>query len=281
MIAKFVISHLEQQIGPFTESELKSKWNKGELLPIDYVYDEAKQDWILFTERFAWAIEANPPPIKMPVDKRRPKPLVRDAPVASPVGITPAGTAVKIINGIGELDLANPAAGQVEVVVQDGLGLKPEQPFRIQVRPHQPTEIMWGFPLNPVVGSDFEINIKAVDEKGVTCAQFAGSFVIRIAASEPREISVTLSDGLANIKITNTKAEGWSLTFHSLGGTDLRLPNDQKLEWLPGPAARLILDGPPELVAGEPLKVQVKAVDEYGNLAKTYQGTAVLQVKAS
>jgi len=92
---------------------------------------------------------------------------------------------------------------------------------------------------------------------------------------------VAIAGGLATVKLANTKAESWKLTVHYHGTRALRLPEAKTLEWQPGPAARLILDGPPELVAGNPLKVQVKAVDQYGNLARTFQGTVILEVKAS
>ncbi len=80
MGAKFVVSHLDVQQGPFEESELKAKWVKGELLPIDYVYDDAKQDWLLVSERFAWATNkpeaSSPPPLKdsLPRKARPPAP---------------------------------------------------------------------------------------------------------------------------------------------------------------------------------------------------------------
>src|SRR5579872_2706511 len=71
---KYVVSHLDEQMGPFDEAELKAKWIKGELLPIDYVYDEAKSDWILLSERFAWASAKaetdTPPPLNSATQRR-------------------------------------------------------------------------------------------------------------------------------------------------------------------------------------------------------------------
>src|SRR4051812_13633990 len=70
--AKFVVSHMDEQMGPFDEQQLKAAWVKGEILPIDYVYDEAKQDWVLLAERFPWAAKVQgedlmPPPPTSPV----------------------------------------------------------------------------------------------------------------------------------------------------------------------------------------------------------------------
>lgn len=307
MSPKFVVSHLDQQIGPFTEQELKSKWVKGELLPIDYVYDEAKSDWILLAERFEWALskEGAPPPLRPEAQKRKMPPAptpAQSAPQApmqhaamAPLEITSQtllkewkkpgaqGAKVKIVDGMGEIDLSPVSAGQVELVLQDSSAgtLKLQEPLRIQVRPQEPEEITWGVAAQHVVGNDLEIWVKAVDGKGNLCAQFADDFKIKIQGPEPREVIVRMTAGQTSVKVSNTKAETWTLTFHYEGKRNLRLPMEKSLEWQPGPAARLILDGPPELVAGNPLKVQVKAVDQFGNLAKTFQGTVILEVKAS
>jgi hypothetical protein len=334
MNPKFVVSHLDQQLGPFSEQELKAKWSKGELFPIDYVYDEAKKDWILLAERFDWAAgrsDGAPPPLK-PISalKKTPPAPVAAAPVAptpnmaqqkpveetliihAPVLNLPAAPSapavddpmptpttipvmhntpvkraqpakVNLVNGVGEIDLSSEAPGQVEVVLQDlsGGNLKMQGPLKIQVRPLEPEEISWSLSSQPVVGHDLEITVKAVDGKGTLCTHFSAEASIRVAGSEPRTVSVFLTGGQATVKIANTKAEKWDLSFQYSGSRPLRLPETKSVDWQPGPAARLILDGPPELVAGNPLKVQVRAVDQYGNLARTFQGTVVLEVKAS
>ncbi len=333
MSLKFVVSHLDQQIGPFTEQELKTKWSKGELLPIDYVYDELKKDWVLLAERFEWVAapaDSAPPPLKPIMDRKKTPPapvaqnlslqpnvnmsqqkptestiiihtpIIEDpmpsptslpmmhtqpAPVAAAKTLSPRPqpAKVKIVNGIGEIDLSPDTPGQVELVLQNASNgnLKLQEPFKIQVRPLEPEEIMCAFPSEQTVGQDLEITLKAVDGKGTTCTHFSDNFTIRIGSSEPKTLSVQIQAGVAMVKIANTKAEKWEVLFQYAGARTIRLPEPKTMEWQPGPAARLILDGPPDLIAGNPLKVQVRAVDQYGNIAKTFQGTVVLEVKAS
>ena len=346
MSLKFVVSHLDQQIGPFTEQELKTKWSKGELLPIDYVYDELKKDWILLAERFEWVAaptDSAPPPLKPNTDRKKipPAPVVQNpapqpnanmsqqkpaestivihtpilnlpqtpvvvqdplptptslpmmhtqpSPVVAPSVLVkanpqrPQPAKVKIVNGVGEIDLSPDTPGQVELVLQNSSSgnLKLQEPLKIQVRPLEPEEIMWAFPLEQTVGQDLEILLKAVDGKGTVCTHFSESFTLRIGGSEPKTMNVQINAGVAAVKLANTKAEKWEVSFQYAGARSLRLPESKTMEWQPGPAARLILDGPPDLIAGHPLKVQVRAVDQYGNLAKTFQGTVVLEVKAS
>ncbi|MCB0420902.1 MAG: DUF4339 domain-containing protein [Bdellovibrionales bacterium] len=47
---KYYVSHNDQQLGPWTVSEIVSKVNSGELSHLDYLYDESAEDWISLLE---------------------------------------------------------------------------------------------------------------------------------------------------------------------------------------------------------------------------------------
>ncbi len=290
---KYVVSHLEEQIGPLDEAELKAKYAKGDLLPIDYVYDDQKKDWVLLSEKFIWAQVrpevAAPPPIKEPVKKKRPP----EPPQAIEISgnnvmkewkkAVGQGAKVKLIDGVGEIDLSPLQPGDVELILQDSSAgmLKLHNPLKIHVKPAEPFAVEWSVPAQQTVGQDAEIAVKAMDRAGHACTHYDDRFLIRVQNSVGHEIHVDLKDGVALVKIPHTKSESWKLSFHYSGSRVLKLPEDKTMEWLSGPATRLILDGPSEYIAGHPLKIHVKAVDHYGNLAKTFQGTVILEVKAS
>ncbi len=294
MGVKFVVSHLDEQLGPFEEAELKTKWVKGELLPIDYVYDDAKQDWVLLTERFAWASNkpeaSSPPPLKeITVRKARPPEAPKPVEITGGTVVkewkkdTAHGARVKLVNGVGEIDLSPMQPGRVEVVLQESSAgmLRLQNPLKIQVKAPEPQILEWSMPATQAVGVDALIVIKALDGKGQLCSHYDDQFTIKIQASTNNDINVPLKNGQAAVKLQHTRAEAWKLSLHYSGPKALKLPAQMNMEWTPGPAARLILDGPQEYTAGEPLKVHVKAVDQYGNVAKTFQGTVILEVKAS
>lgn len=292
MNPKFVISHLDQQLGPFDEAELKGKWLKGEILPIDYVYDETKQDWVLLAERFNWAAAkpdaTTPPPLhETTVKKARPPgPQIQIGATVQEKSVEISGAhgaKVKLVDGIGELDLSSLQPGNVELVLQDSSAgmLKLQNPLKIHVKSAVPHTVEWTLPVQQSVGQDAEIHVQAFDGSGHLCSTYEDQFLIRVTGSIGQEIPVPLKNGQAVIKIHHTKAESWKLTFHYSGSRVLKLPEDRSLEWQPGPATKLILDGPQEYMAGQPLKVHVKAVDNWGNVAKTFQGTVILEVKAS
>jgi hypothetical protein len=181
MNAKFIISHLDVQLGPFEEAELKAKWVKGEIFQIDYVYDESKQDWVLLSEKFQWATAkaetATPPPLReVTVKKPRPQEL---APVAAaPATTAAAGAKVKLVDGVGEVDLTPLQPGDVELVLQDSSAgtLRLHTPLKIHVRPAEPFSVEWSLATQQVVGQDAEIQIQALDRGGHKCSHYEDHF---------------------------------------------------------------------------------------------------------
>lgn len=299
MSQKFVVSHLDEQLGPFDEVELKAKWVKGDLLPIDYVYDEGKQDWILMSERFPWAsgkVEAVAPPPLSDVTVKKKMPPEPPHFVSTQPSITiPAmtmpelkktsnkETSVTMVNGRGEIDISPLEPGRIELNLHHSSAgkIQLQSPLKINVRASEPRVIEWTVPVHQTVGEDAEVHIRAIDETGRICSHYDDHFVIRVQGPSNHDIPVKLAAGKALIPLKQTRAENWKVSLIYPGTRTLQLPEEKSLDWQPGPASKLILDGPQEYVAGHPLKVQVQAVDQYGNLAKTFHGTVVLEVKAS
>jgi hypothetical protein len=340
MSAKFVVSHLDQQLGPYDELTLKTKWQEGEFLPIDYVFDEEKQDWVLISDRFEWAkkpAQVSPPPIKaeQPKKKTIPPPAPKEAIVAAatspsihlsqvslsqitvptlnvpvpvevetpdaieltsagvertkieiipePVEVrsAPASAAtasngqLKMVNGVAVVDLSTLTPGQLELKLNNaGQEIK----LNLQVRSAEPARIDWSVkPMQPVAGTDCEVTCRANDKHGHLCTEFKGAFAIKAG---DKEYAFEIEKGLGTVKFQQTKAEPCEVRLLNRTDRQLELPNAFKVDWQPGPAVRLVLEGSPELVAGSSAKVEVKAVDQYGNLANTFTGTLNLEVKA-
>lgn len=399
MNSKFVVSHLDQQIGPFDEQELKMKWAAGEILPIDYVFDDAKQDWILLAERFPWAAKpivkentvSGPPPVKeghimkrtpppAPIQQPRsvpatpagttvvsaaniaegiklseplkleplkaqlfqpikvtevmkladtnympakpaavaaavatpsaapepepepePEPLpaataaattaaaapaIEQRPIAhAPVTVDmPAGARVNMVNGVGEVELTPMKPGEVKLLLQQSNSstmLKMTEPLKIHVKASEPVHVEWTVPAQQTVGQDVEVVIRAFDDRGLVCAHYNDEYLMMIRGPVSQDVVVKIQEGKALVMLNHIKSEAWNMSLQYTGSRKLKMPDNKSLEWVPGAAARLVLDGNPEFLAGDPMKVQVRAVDAYGNTARTFQGTVVLEVKAS
>ena len=50
MQEKFYVSHSSEQMGPYSIDEIVQFVAQGTLSPLDYIYDEEKNDWLLFLE---------------------------------------------------------------------------------------------------------------------------------------------------------------------------------------------------------------------------------------
>lgn len=191
---------------------------------------------------------------------------------------------VEIKDGVAEVSLASLPPGLVEVSLHDsaiGSPLQAPEPLKINVKAAEPREVRWSLPTEQVAGQELSIRITAVDERDMVCTHFQDHFVLQVESPDSHQIDVRMEKGQALVKMNHTKAESWVLKLEYKGQKTLKTPQAHRIEWMAGPAIRLILDGPQEYLAGNPLKVHVKAVDAYGNLAKTFHGTVILDVKAS
>jgi hypothetical protein len=50
MATTYYVSHSGQQMGPYPIDEIVGLVSEGTLSPLDYIFDESKQDWVLFME---------------------------------------------------------------------------------------------------------------------------------------------------------------------------------------------------------------------------------------
>lgn len=302
---KYIVQHQDEQLGPFEEHELKQRWEAGTILGIDYVYDEGKQDWVLLAECFRWAaaghlddtmpVKIQPPAMTEEIalePEVEPEveavelpelPPVAPAPVpkvaaAKPVAAKHAAE-VRMVDGRGELTLGELKPGHLSVRIMHE-GLEAEE-LHLDVRPAEPVRVRWTPPASHVVGHELELRFEAVDADDRVCAGFSGEFTVVTGGGAKKRHDVKTIDGVGVVRWTHTKAEAWTVHLEHRGRSPLVLPAKHKLEWLAGPAHRLVVDGPTDFHAGMPLKVQVKAVDAYGNVARDFQGTVVLDVKAS
>lgn len=71
-MSKYYVSHQEQQMGPYTVDEVVNLVAQGTLSPLDYIYDPAKEDWLLFLDH---------PDLGDRVKELKPKTAPRPAPV--------------------------------------------------------------------------------------------------------------------------------------------------------------------------------------------------------
>ena len=300
---KFIVSHEDQQLGPFDEAELREKWTSGAILAVDYVYDEAKQDWIMVAERFRWAANGTltdtvrmpvrptsvteemtveleitpeqlpPPPPASPSLHATPPVLIIPPVIATAAGVPPR--AIRLTDGYGEISLDALNAGSFELSMR-GEDL-PTTKIRLDLLNSEPTAVLWSLPATVEVDHPLRVDLRVVDAQGRTCVRFERALTVVLAG---KRHSVQTIDGTGRLEITQQVAETVSVHLEIDPALTLEMPAKQTVEWLAGPAVKLVVDGPTEPEAGIPLKVRVKALDRFGNVARSYQGVVNLEVKA-
>lgn len=302
MAKTYIVSHMHQQLGPFSEAELKDQWKRGEFLPIDYVYVEEKSDWMLFSEVFEWA---------RPQETGLPPPIMDRTPVAPPpnksevvreetrsdfsettqvpqtsiyLNTKKACPEVNLVGGVGQIDMGALPAGEIELVMNPNSDAKLSltTPIRLNVCPADPHSVKWNLPQQITVGEDVEVLLHVVDVSGNVCTSFVGEFELKISGDElPETHMLSVQNGVARAKLRNQKTRTWDIVLINKNDKRLELPKEHTLKWLPGPAVQLVLDGPTQFIAGRPFQLAVRAVDRYGNLADNFQGRIQFDIKAS
>lgn len=87
MSSAYYVSHSGHQMGPYTVVEIVSLIKAGKLSPLDYIFDESSNDWILFLEHKELKAE-----VKSLKPSVAPKPHVKKIPgIAQQSGSGPSG----------------------------------------------------------------------------------------------------------------------------------------------------------------------------------------------
>ncbi len=368
MQEKFSVSHKGQELGPFTRDELIAKIKSNDLSPLDYIYVDAKSDWVPLAEfmpdvsaarspqrppptsNAKTMISARPPlepppgatpkadattnaprlsnelesdaiektllnntalmalamtePAQEPVKKKAPllelqsgrlsfktetqkvKPPT-DGPVEIKTDIKVGS--LQLRDGVGTIELLQYTAGKVTIALRDdknvGLGGGHTEEIIVNAAPAARMTIKG--PSEATAGETSRFQVEAVDKWGNFDAHFGGVISATISGSVSGSVfgageggdEVRFVNGRATFNVSTKKAEVLHVKLTDSGKTGLDLSASCQVNYIAGPAARLLVTTPGEsLVAGQAVKVQVKAVDQYGNLATTCNETIKLEV---
>lgn len=285
----YIVSHIGQELGPYSESELKNLWEKKEILPIDYVFDEAKQDWYLITEIFSWAgyltSTATPPALTKIKVKEDPPP--KDVILRRPKNV-PYRTQFK--SGQAKVDLTDLAKtpGAFTLKEVPGSSLKFKESFQIEIRPAIPRKLMVRVPYTIQAGQKIDVKIDAVDEGHHFCPNLSGFAELSIRCETFTRVErIEILQGLGHFSFTHTRAEKISFEISDLreiiDQDVLRLETEPAchLQIIPGPAMHISAVGPTEFTVGQNIQIELQAVDQYGNFVQNFSATVDIEANKS
>lgn len=329
MQQRYSVSHNGQEVGPFTKDEILQKLKIDELFPTDYVYVEAKADWIALIEFAPDAFSVETPKVVPPVKKsndavldastlpeislRAPEPepvvkvektpkIIPPVPKKVETKVEPKVEAVKtstpkiatqkeenkksesktdlvtLEGGVGTIELLQYTAGEVQLEIKsDKLKSDGTEKFVVSAAPA--TTLKLNGPEQLTAGESCCLEIEATDKWGNCDTQFSGK--VSVSLSEGAEVKggeVTFKQGRGVFEFVSKKAEKITATLGKSGSLDTSAT--WAVLYQAGPAVKLVVESPTEVVAGQPIKVQVRAVDQFGNLATTCNESVKLAVNA-
>jgi hypothetical protein len=124
-------------------------------------------------------------------------------------------------------------------------------------------------------GESIDLKI-AVFRENVAATDFAGEVQIIATGSLSGGGVVQILDGIGSAKLVGETAELVKISLSDPFPPDLAVGEPIEVELLPGPASALILDPIPTALAGVAQEIGISAVDQFGNIDKSFFGTATL-----
>ncbi len=266
MQATFYVSHEGEQLGPFSLEEIAIQVKNSTLLPIDYVFVEDKDDWVLVCEY-------------QPIND-----LLNNNEFMSESEKSELDLGDKIINDDHE------SLKPIELFEDSVLNEIKEEPEGLELFEEQkqdefsssfdelredsedkifsmPTQSPEGFFKNE--NGDNEIEEKVDDlESTIDLFDESSSFVDGEVFSENDIVSI--NNGVAILNFTHKIAGKIKLSFFSQNNPELKLQKPVELVVKPGHVEKIFCQLPPKAEVGQKIALKFKAVDSFGNTDTSY-----------
>lgn len=194
---------------------------------------------------------------------------------------TKTGT-ITLKDGVGFIELLQYSAGVVKLNLFEDkkLGIQTAQSAELTVKSAPAVKFTLRGPGGEIqAGQSSTLHVEAHDKWGNVDAEFSGTVGVTLAnGTEVGEVN--LAEGRGTIAFSWTKAEPLAVRLRDSAKTGLDASATCSLTYIAGPATRLVIVSPEETTAGQPVKVQVKALDQYGNLATTCNEAIKIEVSS-
>ncbi|MGE3388007.1 MAG: hypothetical protein AB7K41_14855 [Bdellovibrionales bacterium] len=192
-------------------------------------------------------------------------------PAAATAAVTTQQT-LKFQGGVGQVSLKQLQAGRVMIKLQDnGTNISLPVETVVNVEPGPAKTITWLSPNHCKAGEEIEVALVSRDAFDNITSAHSGDMEIVVKGQKSEKHKVNFVSGRAAVKLKWTVAETVTLELNC-PDSKLALPAPLTIDIYSGPAVRLLVETPPNAVAGESMPFTVKAVDQYGNLATDFKG---------
>lgn len=308
----YIVSHLGQEMGPYNESELKALWEKKQILPMDYIFDAEKEDWFVIADVFEWAqhltstsiplakktepLKAEEPPsldkvertltnFAIKTDKTVKIQAKEDPPPPEIIFRRPKNMAYETQFSAGEarIDLSDLSKTPGSFVLKElpGSPIRFKEAFQIEVHPAVAKKISISTSASVLAGQAMNVKIEAVDENGHFCPTVDGSIGLSIHfENEVRLERVQILKGLGHFSFYHTRAEKIGFEISSTI-ENLEVGAMVYTQVQAGPATHMSVLGNKQFIAGQPIQLQLQAVDQFGNFVQSFSAKVDIEADKS
>lgn len=258
MQSSFIVVHNQQEVGPLTETEVRERLTRGDLLPIDYYYDEALGDWALVETRFTPLVPGDStqitatdipiatapypaPPDVPPPQEQVARRIVRPATTPPPTVPTP----VKPV-----MNQEKKTAAQNKVSAEQKV---------ISPPPPTPTPSVIAIPPTPPAKSREPSP--------------------ELTAAESRSERVEMVGGVTTVSLKQIRAGVVVVRLKEPTDKSIRSSAPAHIEVKPGKAAAIAWNCQSQITAGQMFSIEVTCKDNFGNASDQFEGDMELTLK--
>lgn len=245
MSRKYIVSHAGQELGPFSDSELRRMVKSHELLPIDYIYDEDMKDWVMIGERID--LHAEPAPSTSPAS-------------ISTLGSTNRGDELPPPASV--IMRKNPVPQSTQST--KSISLPPPQTSSQSQLPTEPYAQL----AKPVASKP---SVAPIDEDSPTQTQAKLQSSPSPTTFDPGRIK--FKSGVGEISLDPRVAGTIHLGIKECSTSGVSLPPQAELTVQSAQAKKLLWNLRGQVPAGEELKVEIVAKDDFDNVSKSFSAS--------
>ncbi len=186
---------------------------------------------------------------------------------------------IELKNGKAELTLADlKISGDFIIELENGELTEKTAHAAIAVQPNQVSELEIAVADKVSVGDQAILQVLAKDQFGNIATQCDASFELKSTGQAQFTGNMKLQRGIAQVQIRSTLVETIEISLQNIDHEKPVNCSPKKVQFVAGPAVRLVVVTPQSAVAGEKVNVEVKALDQFGNLSEGFSSSVNMKI---
>ncbi len=267
MQSSFIVVHNQQEVGPLTEMEVRERLTRGDLLPIDYYYDEVLGDWALVETRFTPLVSVDSTQVTATDINLGSSPYPAPPEIPPPqeqVARRPSRSTTNSAQPLPPLEKGAPPP--ITVSTPSVISIPPTPKLENQDSP-------------PPMKSSHETKPKDHPSPAVTPPLSPTPHAPLSLESESRTEKVEMVGGVTTVSLKQVRAGVVVVRLKESNDKSIRSSQPAKVEVKPGKVSSISWICQEEVKAGQLFSLIITCRDNYGNTSDQFNGEVELTLK--